>query len=135
MADRLGVQTSRPQKADKPGKPPRQRLDKRLISGETFVFQPQAEDHEGLNILEIVKTRENSGFFGYDDIQNQMRGGGASAAQLQVLQGPPSGPLTIAVYVEGEATAEASPDPAAKEGGPAAGATPKPSDFFSAAAS
>ncbi len=59
------------------------------------------EKRDDLKIVEIVRTRENSGRIKYEDIQSQMRGGDPSAAQLQVLQGPPTGEQTVAVYVEG----------------------------------
>lgn len=71
-----------------------------------------AENHDGLEIQEIVKTRDGSGLIRYEDIQNQMRGGEASAAQLQVLQGPPTGSQTVAVYVQSEGAEEPKPDEA-----------------------
>ncbi len=63
---------------------------------------------DDLTIQEIVKTREMAGRIGYDDIQNQMRTGSTSAVQLQILQGPPTGAQTIAVYIEGAAAPEAA---------------------------
>lgn len=59
------------------------------------------EKRDDLKITELVKTRENSGRIGFSDLQTQMGGGNVSATQLQVLEGPPTGHQTIAVYVEG----------------------------------
>lgn len=66
------------------------------------------DKRDDLKIIELVKTRENSGRIGFTELQNQMRTGSASTAQLQVLEGPPTGQQTIAVYVEGVAAAEAN---------------------------
>jgi len=63
----------------------------------------QENKRDDLKITELVKTRENSGRIGFADLQNQMRTGSASTAQLQVLEGPPTGQQTIAVYIEGVA--------------------------------
>jgi ABC-2 type transport system permease protein len=63
----------------------------------------QESKRDDLKITELVKTRENSGRIGFADLQNQMRTGSASTAQLQVLEGPPTGQQTIAVYIEGVA--------------------------------
>lgn len=72
---------------------------------------------DDLNITELVKTRENSGRIGFTELQNQLRNGNASTAQLQVLQGPPTGPQTLAVLIEGvaPATENANKDDAAAE--------------------
>ncbi len=59
------------------------------------------EKRDDLKIIDLVKTRENSGRIGFQEIQTQMRSGSASAAQLQVSQGPPTGEQVIAVYIEG----------------------------------
>lgn len=68
------------------------------------------EDRDDLNFVELVKTRDDvSGRISYDDISGQMRGREPSAAQLQVLQGPPTGEQTIAVYVEGTSATEDAP--------------------------
>lgn len=63
--------------------------------------RPEEEKRDDLKITELVKTRENSGRIGFSDLQTQMGGGNVSATQLQVLEGPPTGHQTIAVYVEG----------------------------------
>ncbi len=60
-----------------------------------------AASHEGLNILEIVKTRDNSGRISFENVQNSMRGGDTTAAQLKVLQGEALGPQCIAALIEG----------------------------------
>ncbi len=59
------------------------------------------DKRDDLKITELVKTRENSGRIGFADLQTQMRGGSPSATQLQILEGPPTGQQTIAVYIEG----------------------------------
>jgi ABC-2 type transport system permease protein len=59
------------------------------------------EGRDDLKITDLVRTRDVSGRIRFDDVQNQMRGGDVSAAQLQVLQGPPTGSQTLAVYIEG----------------------------------
>jgi ABC-2 type transport system permease protein len=85
----------------------------------------QEDKRDDLKITELVKTRENSGRIGFADLQNQMRTGSASTAQLQVLEGPPTGQQTIAVHIEGVVTdAEKSKDaesaaPAAETSSPA----------------
>jgi ABC-2 type transport system permease protein len=61
----------------------------------------QENKRDDLKVTELVKTRENSGRIGFADLQNQMRTGSASTAQLQVLEGPPTGQQTVAVYIEG----------------------------------
>ncbi len=73
------------------------------------------EKRDDLKIIDIVRTRENSGRIKFEDIQSQMRGGSPSAAQLQVLQGPPTGEQTVAVYVEGVAGPQVKPDAAAPD--------------------
>lgn len=59
------------------------------------------DKRDDLKVTELVKTRENSGRIGFSDLQTQMSGGNVSATQLQVLEGPPTGQQTIAVYIEG----------------------------------
>ncbi len=66
------------------------------------------DKRDDLKITELVKTRENSGRIGFADLQNQARGGSPSAAQLQVLEGPPTGEQTIAVYIEGVTAGQAA---------------------------
>ncbi|MEZ6153524.1 MAG: Gldg family protein [Pirellulaceae bacterium] len=79
------------------------------------------DKRDDLTITELVSTRENSGRIGFTELQNQMRSGSASAAQLQILQGPPTGPQTLAVLIEGVSTAEeaaAAPSDAADSATP-----------------
>ncbi len=72
----------------------------------------KAQDkRDDLKITELVKTRENSGRIGFTELRNQNPSGGSSSAQLQILQGPPTGEQTIAVLIEGT-QAEAASDPA-----------------------
>src|SRR5690606_29304608 len=61
------------------------------------------EKRDDLRITELVRTRPTSGRIGFEQVQSQMTGGDVSAAQLQVLQGPPTGEQTLAVYIEGVA--------------------------------
>jgi ABC-2 type transport system permease protein len=58
------------------------------------------EDRDDLNVVDLVKTREAAGLISFDDLSGQMRSTDASAAQLEVLQGEPTGEKVVAVYVE-----------------------------------
>lgn len=75
------------------------------------------DKRDDLTITELVTTRENSGRIGFTELQNQMRTGNPSTAQLQVLQGPPTGAQTVAVLIEGAAAAETVDDTAAEPAG------------------
>ncbi len=78
--------------------------------------EPNRDD---LAITELVTTRDNSGRIGFTELQNQMRTGNPSTAQLQVLQGPPTGRQTLAVLIEGIAATDAAKTPAAEAAGSA----------------
>lgn len=64
------------------------------------------DNRDDLTITDLVTTRDNSGRIGFTELQNQMRAGNPSTAQLQVLQGPPTGRQTVAVLIEGIAAKE-----------------------------
>lgn len=72
-------------------------------------------NRDDLTITSLVTTRDNSGRIGFTELQNQMRTGNPSTAQLQVLQGPPTGPQTLAVLIEGVVAGEAAKPPAAAD--------------------
>ncbi|MCA9195361.1 MAG: Gldg family protein [Planctomycetales bacterium] len=58
------------------------------------------KDRDDLTYIPIVQTREDvSGRISYADVEAQNRMGETSAAQLQVLQGPPIGSQTLAAYI------------------------------------
>lgn len=82
-----------------------------LYAGEVGI----EEKRDDLKIVEIVKTRDNSGRIKYEDLQSQTSGGEPSAAQLQVLQGPPTGEQTVAVYIEGVADSSSAQASSAKD--------------------
>lgn len=76
------------------------------------------KDRDDLKLTALVKTRDQSGLIGYDDLMTQMRSGEPSAAQLQVLQGAPIGEQVVAYYIEGvsdESSNDASDGPADAE--------------------
>lgn len=77
--------------------------------------EPNRDD---LQITELVKTRSNAGRIDFEHVQNQMRTGDSSAAQLQVLQGPAVGEQTLAVYVEGKQPAAESASATADDAEP-----------------
>jgi ABC-2 type transport system permease protein len=64
-----------------------------------------------VNVTPIVRTRPNSGLIKFEDVMDQLRTGDTNLAQLQVLQGPPLGEQTVAVYVEGTAGSAADAQP------------------------
>ncbi len=74
------------------------------------------DKRDDLKIIELVKTRENSGRIGFADLQAQTQGRSPSATQLQVLEGPPTGQQTVAVYVEGAGEPKAPAGNEAKQG-------------------
>lgn len=73
------------------------------------------DNRDDLTITSLVSTRDNSGRIGFTELQNQMRTGNPSTAQLQVLQGPPTGPQTLAVLIEGVVAQDAAKPPAAAD--------------------
>lgn len=84
-----------------------------------------AEGRDDLKFQEIVKTREVAGTVSYEAILNQMQNRDTSATQMQLLQGPPTGAQTIAMYIEGVAAATAG-DTTPAAGDAAEGSTPSP---------
>ncbi len=72
------------------------------------------EGREDVKVTDLITTREQAGRISFDDVQSQTRGGQASMAQLQVLQGPPTGNQVLGVFVE--SAAKEAPAAEAKEG-------------------